>query len=201
MKKKKLLLFWGRKMKKHRLTHTLAVVLVAGLILSGCTNSSSAKHNEADSSSTSSSATVNNNQSSTPWNSSKDQKLAQFMDDWAPTMNQQYEKYSGHGNIGTKSGMEYPSEFGQTTVNGTNDSIGWAPSGKGPYAYNVVAIYNYDRPGNAATHITYAFAFHDGEPVALVDQSTNGTPDCTPTKNTDVSGNFAKIAAGGSSSF
>lgn len=97
--------------------------------------------------------------------------------------------------------MEYPSEFDQTTINGTHDSIGWAPSGKGPYAYNVVAIYNYDRPGNAATHITYAFAFHDGDPVALVDQSTNGTPDWTPTKNTDVSGNFAKIAAGGSSSF
>lgn len=190
-------------MKSRRLLHSLGLVLVAGLLLAGCTNSSPTKHGKtASSSAQSSSSTVNSSptsttnrkQSSTPWNDSKDQQLEKFINSWAPTMGQQYEKYSGQGNIRTKAGMEYPSQLDKTTVNGTNDSIGWAPSGKGPYAYNVVALYNYNRPGNAATHITYAFAFHDGQPVALVDQSTNGTPDWTPTKNADVSSNFARIA-------
>lgn len=191
-------------MKANRLLRSMGLLLVAGLVLSGCTNSSPTKHGKTASSSEqssapvkqSSSSTVNKKQSTTLWNDSKDQKLEQFINDWAPSMHQSYQKYSGQGNIRTKSGMEYPSDFNKTMVNGTNDSIGWAPSGKGPYSYNVVAIYNYDRPGNAATHITYAFAFHDGQPVALVDQSTNGTADWTPTKNVDVANNFAKIANG-----
>lgn len=66
--------------------------------------------------------------------------------------------------------------------------------GKGSYDYNVVALYNYDKPGNVAGYITYAFAFHDGSPVALVDQSTNGVPDWTPTKNEDVASHFEDIA-------
>ena len=114
-------------------------------------------------------------------------------------MGQSYTKYDGHTDIRTKSGMHYPSDFDQTTVNGTHDSMGWAPSGKGSYDYNVVALYNYDRPGGAAGHITYAFAFHDGQPVALVDQSTNGTANWTPTKNADVSSNFARIDNGSGS--
>ncbi len=153
-------------MKANRLLHSMGLLLVAGLILSGCTNSSPTKHGKTASSSEQSSApvnqssstTMNKKQSTTLWNDSKDQKLEQFINDWAPSMHQSYQKYSGQGNIRTKSGMEYPSDFNKTTVNGTNDSIGWAPSGKGPYSYNVVAIYNYDRPGNAATllsRVTY----------------------------------------------
>lgn len=186
-------------MKTKQLVRVAGVAIIVGLALSGCTNSSPTKH--GSSSSSTSAKTTSNKQSSTLWNSDKDKKLSQFMDAWAPTMNQSYEKYSGSGNIRTKAGMQYPRDLDKTTVNGTHDSIGWSPSGKGAYAYNVVAIYNYDRPGNAATHITYAFAFHDGQPVALVEQSTNGTPDWTPTKNTDVANNFAQIAQGHNSSF
>ena len=162
------------------------------LLLVGCGKSSLTNHPTKATDSSSQTA----KQSSALWNHQKDQELTTFINQWAPTMGQSYTKYDGHHDIKTKSGMRYPKDFGMTTVNGTHDSIGWAPSGKGRYDYNVVALYNYDLPGNAATHITYAFAFHDGEPVALVDQSTNGTPDWTPTKNADVSSNFAKIAGG-----
>lgn len=132
--------------------------------------------------------------SSQLWNKRKDQQLTEFINRWAPTMGQSYVKYDGVNDIKTKPGMLYPSELKNTTVNGSEASIGWAPSGKGSYDYNVVALYNYDKPGNVAGHITYAFAFHDGSPVALVDQSTNGVPDWTPTKNEDVASHFEDIA-------
>lgn len=116
-------------------------------------------------------------------------------------MHQSYTKYNDHDDLSIATGSKYPSDLSKTIVNGSSDSIGWAPSGKGKYDYNVVALYNYNKGGApVGGHITYAFAFHDGDPVALVDQSTNGTPDWTPTKNTDVSSNFAKIANGNGSS-
>ncbi len=39
-----------------------------------------------------------------------------------------------------------------------------------------------------------SFAFHNGKPVVLVDQSNNGDPDCHPTTNTDLESNFERIA-------
>lgn len=188
---------------KNKSLYLIGSVAALSLLLAGCGQSSPTNHStQAQSSSTAQSTSQSSQsngsseakQSSELWNDSKDQQLSAFIDKWAPTMGQSYEKYDGQNDLRTKSGMHYPSDLGQTTVEGTNDSIGWAPSGKGSYDYNVVALYNYDRPGNAATHITYAFAFHDGQPVALVDQSTNGTPDWTPTKNADVASNFERIA-------
>ena len=188
-------------MKKNRLGFTLGLLIICCLMLVGCGKSSPTNHDTGSSSSTqTTSKKSSTKQSSELWNDSKDQQLSEFINKWAPTMGQSYTKYDGQNDLRTKSGMHYPSDLGQTTVNGSNASIGWAPSGKGSYDYNVVALYNYDRPGNAATHITYAFAFHDGQPVALVDQSTNGTPDWTPTKNADVASNFERIAKGQKSS-
>lgn len=193
---------------KHRSLYLIGSVAALALMLGGCAQSSPTNHGKQASSSSvstgsngaSSDNSVNSGnkspQSSKLWNDTKDQKLEDFINDWAPTMGQSYTKYTGGSQLRTKAGMEYPQDLSQTTVNGSNASMGWAPSGKGPYEYNVVALYNYDRPGNAATHITYAFAFHDGQPVALVEQSTNGTADWTPTKNADVSSNFTKIANG-----
>lgn len=179
---------------------TIGALASVSLLLVGCGQSSPTNHSNKAAVSSSKTVKKSSNSSSTKqsalWNKKKDQELTSFINQWAPTMGQSYTKYDGNHDIRTKSGMYYPKDLSDTMVNGTHASIGWAPSGKGSYDYNVVALYNYDRPGNAATHITYAFAFHNGEPVALVDQSTNGTPDWTPTKNTDVSSNFAKIAGG-----
>ena len=187
---------------KHKSLYLIGSVAMLSLMLAGCGKSSPTNHSTQSQSNSTTQTTGQNSskQSSQLWNKSKDQQLSDFINQWAPTMGQSYTKYDGHTDIRTKSGMHYPSDFDQTTVNGTHDSMGWAPSGKGSYDYNVVALYNYDRPGGAAGHITYAFAFHDGQPVALVDQSTNGTANWTPTKNADVSSNFARIANGSGSS-
>lgn len=187
---------------KHKSLYLLGSVAMLSLMLAGCGKSSPTNHSTQTQSNSTTQTTGQNSskQSSQLWNKSKDQQLSDFINQWAPTMGQSYTKYDGKTDIRTKAGMHYPSEFDKTTVNGTNDSIGWAPSGKGSYDYNVVAIYNDNLAGNAATHITYAFAFHDGQPVALVDESTNGTANWTPTKNADVSSNFARIANGSGSS-
>lgn len=187
---------------KHKSLYIIGSVAMLSLMLAGCGKSSPTNHSTQSQSNSTTQTTGKNSskQSSQLWDKSKDQQLSDFINQWAPTMGQSYTKYDGHTDIRTKSGMHYPSDFDQTTVNGTHDSMGWAPSGKGSYDYNVVALYNYDRPGGAAGHITYAFAFHDGQPVALVDQSTNGTANWTPTKNADVSSNFARIANGSGSS-
>ena len=186
---------------KHKSLYLIGSVSMLSLILAGCGKSSPTNHSTQTQSNSTTQTTGHNSskKSSQLWNKSKDQQLSDFINQWAPTMGQSYTKYDGHTDIRTKSGMHYPSDFDQTTVNGTHDSMEWAPSGKGSYDYNVVALYNYDRPGGAAGHITYAFAFHDGQPVALVDQSTNGTANWTPTKNADVSSNFARIDNGSGS--
>lgn len=42
--------------------------------------------------------------------------------------------------------------------------------------------------------ITYFFCFHNGKPVALVDQTRDGEPSAHPTINQDIRDNFARIA-------
>lgn len=186
---------------KNKWKYMLGMLVICCLVLVGCGKSSTSNHNsQSNSTSQNTSKQSNNKQSSQLWNSSKDQQLADFINQWAPTMGQSYTKYDGQHDLRNKAGEYYPKDLSHDNVNGSKASIGWAPSGKGSYEYNVVAIYNYDRPGNAATHITYAFAFHNGQPVALVDQSTNGGANWTPTKNTDVQSNFERIARGQKSS-
>ncbi len=180
-------------MKRQSLALIGSVAALA-LLLGGCGHSSATHHSMKNA--TPRTSQSSSRQSSRVWNQTKDRQLTNFMNKWAPTMGQSYEKYDGHHDLRTKSGMHYPSDFGQTTVNGEKASIGWAPTGKGSNDYNVVALYNYDRPGNAATHITYAFAFHDGKPIALVDTTTNGTANWKPTANQDVQRNFERIADG-----
>ena len=128
------------------------------------------------------------------WNDRKDEELADFMRSWAPTMGQSYKKYDGHTPLHSSVGLNYPADLSREVVEG-GGTIGWAPSGKGDYDYNVVAIYNYDgtKPP-LPNRITYFFAFHNGHPVALVDQSRDGEPHCHPTANKDVSSNFTRIA-------
>ncbi|WP_366915207.1 DUF4767 domain-containing protein [Companilactobacillus sp.] len=169
------------------------------LLLSGCGNhnSNSSSSPQTKTSVSKSSKSSSDKDSKALWNDSKDAQLKKFIDDWAPTMHQSYQKFDGEHTIKTSTGMVYPDDLTKVSVDGSNSSIGWSKSGKGHYAYNVVAIYNYNGSPN---HITYFFAFHDGQPVALVDQSSGGTPDLTPTKNNDVQSSFANIAGGESAS-
>lgn len=136
-----------------------------------------------------------NNNSSSNWNSEKQDKLDDFFDDWSETMKQNYDKYDGSGQIETAAGEEFPKDFDKVYVNNQKVSMTYEPSGRGSSDYNVVAIYNYDKDG--ASHITYFFAFHNGQPIVLVDETTNGDRVLAKeTANKDLINGFNDIAAG-----
>nr|WP_153454780.1 DUF4767 domain-containing protein [Companilactobacillus mishanensis] len=171
-------------------------------MLAGCSNSTksvpvqngtSAKKSSTDTTSTTSSP----KKSSTLWDNKKDNKLSDFMSQWGPTMNQSYTKYDGKHSLDTSTGIKYPDDLNKVTVNGSNASIGWSKTGKGNNEYNVVAIYNYvGTVPPLPSHITYFFAFHNGKPVALVDQTRDGNPRLVTTSNNKVKTSFARIADG-----
>lgn len=128
------------------------------------------------------------------WNKAKDRQLSNFIVEWAPTMHQSYKKYNGQGQLHVSTGGNYPADLARE-VTPDGGSIGWSPSGNGPYDYDVMAIYNYDgTEPPLPNRITYLFAFHHGKPVALVDQTRDGNPTCKPTANKDVAANFTRIA-------
>lgn len=130
------------------------------------------------------------------WDSEKQDKLDDFFDDWADSMDQEYKKYSGSGQIKTAAGEEFPKEFDRVKVNGQKVTMSYEPDGKGASDYNVVAIYNYDK-NEAASHITYFFAFHNDQPIVLVDETTNGEyVQAKETANKDLINGFNAIAAG-----
>lgn len=183
----------------------LMALLVTGLvILASC--GARSQNDKSNSQKTSTTIVKKNSKSSassssdkkkemTPWNATKDQQLTSFINQWAPTMGQKYTKYDGKNPLETSTGVSYPDALSKETMNGATISIGWSHDGTGSYDYNVVAIYNYDQtepplPGR----ITYLFAFHNGQPIALVDTSRDGDPSVVETQNTSVKTNFAKIA-------
>lgn len=161
--------------------------------------STPASSSSSDSSSVSLQSSSEEKKSTTPWDSNKDQQLESFINSWAPTMNQSYQKYTGGAPLHTIVGTDYPDVFKTMPfeMNGQRISIGYTPTGKGNYDYNVVAIYNYNKRAMAGGHITYLFAFHNGQPVALVDQTTEGGVTVVkPTANQQVASSFASIAGG-----
>lgn len=190
---------------KHRKLFLWTILFTLVLVLTGCgghqnSNSKSSqtatsKISKSKKSLDTSSKNTSEKKSSTLWNDKKDKQLESFINQWAPTMGQSYDKYDGTNPIKSTNGAVYPDDLSKENVNNSNASIGWSKNGEGNYDYNVVAIYDYDS-GTTVQRITYLFAFHDGQPVALVDQSTNGPLQAAPTKNTDVASSFAAIANG-----
>ncbi|GBG04430.1 DUF4767 domain-containing protein [Lactobacillus rodentium] len=159
---------------------------------------SSARHDNHDSDTTSSNAQTSNSSDSTSnssddWNSSKQAKFDDFFDNWADGMDQDYTKVNTDGTF--KAGpAEYPAAFDKFDVDGEPVTIGMSKDGRGNKDYNVVAVYNH---GNYEFHITYFFTFHNGKPVVLVDQTTNGDRiKAKVTDNQKLREGFARIAAG-----
>ncbi|WP_232625308.1 DUF4767 domain-containing protein [Pediococcus pentosaceus] len=129
------------------------------------------------------------------WNTDKDDKLESFISQWSKTMNQDYQKYDGTNELKVSTGMSYPSNLANETVKGQQASIGWSKDGKGSYEYNVVAIYNHNGTlPPLPNRITYCFAFHNGKPVVLVDQSRDGGGDFEETQNVKLNSGFNEIA-------
>lgn len=131
----------------------------------------------------------------TGWTTAKDQKLATFIEQWEKTMDQHYVKYNGHDDLKTNVGGVYPSGLTKEVMDGQRGVVGWSADGKGQYPYNVVALYYYT-PTSQGTlgGILYGFAFHNGQPIVLVNQSTNGESTWTETKNEQLKTAFTEIA-------
>lgn len=178
----------------------IGVGVMSVMLLAGCggkqvTQSSSSSRVEKKSSSSASPA-KKATAAKTLWDANKTKQLTAFIAKWAPTMGQSYEAYDGHTPLKTNTGVTYPAALQSSTNEAGAGTIGWSPSGSGRFTYNVVGIYNYNASGNPAMRITYVFAFKGKTTVVLVDQSNNGNPTLTLTKNADVKAGFDQIAAG-----
>lgn len=132
------------------------------------------------------------------WDDDKEEKLSDFMSDFGDKMDQDYDEYTGDDSLETHTGQKYPDIFDDADFERSDDDdqeidIGWDPDMKKDYDYHVVSIFNYN--GNSAEeHITYLFCIHDNQPVALVDQTTNGDAvKVKETENKDVQKAFANI--------
>lgn len=184
----------------------ITFLIISMIVMTGCGSKKASSTDQKNSDSSAkvvkphdkkTSSSSSNKKEATLWNTNKDNKLKTFINQWAPTMNQKYTKYDGVHSIQTSTGTTYPDGLSNVTVEGSQDSIGWSKNGEGNNDYNIVAIYNYDgTQPPVPNHITYFFAFHNGKPVALVDQSRDGTPNLTETKNTNVKSAFEEIATG-----
>lgn len=128
------------------------------------------------------------------WNATKDQQLQSFMIKFGKSMDQNYDKYDGHNELKTYTGMRYPTDLHSTVMDGQRGIVGWSSDGENNYQYNVVALYNHNPvPRNTSGRITYAFTLHKGQPIVLVDQSSNGDPTWHETQNQELRTAFTNI--------
>jgi hypothetical protein len=148
------------------------------------------------------------------WSSTQNDELISYMDEFGEKMHQSYEHYTdGEDDIVTLAGEHFPSDINKNTYpfklsSGDHDSrdpkdmdsikVKWNPQvtskDNDSDTYNVVAIFNHNGKSEE-DHITYLFCFYHGEPVALVDQTTNGGYVVVhPTANQDLTSHFEEIA-------
>lgn len=144
------------------------------------------------------------------WSSTQNDELISYMDEFGDKMHQSYEHYTGNGSLTTAAGQEYPNWLSQGRFklsSGDRDSrdpedmssinLKWNPQVDKEEdeddTYNVVAIFNYNGK-SAEQHITYLFCFYHDEPVALIDQTTNGDYTIVhATANKDLTSHFEEI--------
>lgn len=142
--------------------------------------------------------TKKDSDSSLSWSDAKEEKMADFMNDFGEKMDQDYDEYTGNDPLKTPTGEKYPDIFDDMTFERYDQdnkkiNIGWDPELKKDYDYHVVSIFNYNGD-SAEQHITYLFCIYDDQPVALVDQTTNGDAiKVKETANKDVRKGFEKI--------
>lgn len=144
------------------------------------------------------------------WSSTQNDELISYMDEFGDKMHQSYEHYTGNGSLTTAAGQEYPNWLSQGRFklsSGDRDSrdpedmssinLKWNSQVDKEEdeddTYNVVAIFNYNGK-SAEQHITYLFCFYHDEPVALIDQTTNGDYTIVhATANKDLTSHFEEI--------
>ncbi len=122
---------------KHRNLFLLAMFFSIVLLLTGCggnqqSNSKGSQSTTSRSTKSKASSSSDKNsekQSSALWNSKKDRQLESFINKWAPTMGQSYDKYDGTNPIKSTNGAVYPDDLSQEKVNNSNATIGWSKNG------------------------------------------------------------------------
>ena len=140
-------------------------------------------------------SSTTNSSTTARWNQGKDNQLAAFMAKWGAADKQTYAKYNGNSDLVTASGTSYPTGFSAAFVGMRSVSMGWTDTGSGNYDYNVVAVYNYNQPKDLG-RTTYAFAFHEGKPVALINQTMEGPDNWTVAKDMTLKSRFVEIVNG-----
>jgi hypothetical protein len=151
----------------------------------------------------SSSTSTRTKKSSAVWNSTKAQKLNTFMSEWGSVMDQQYEESTISSPVSFY-GLKFPQDLSEIRfkVNESDASIEWSNSGTGNKDYELVAVYSDAATApNMGAHL-YFFALHQGSPVTLITQQTNGDVQheglyFKPTANKSLSNGFATIIDGG----
>ena len=108
------------------------------------------------------------------WDNDKAQQLQKVMDQYAAENDLKILKFDGTHSLNT-AGPNY-ADLSKYYVNGQKVTVEMSNDGQGNSDYNIVALYNHNlRNANASEfHDTYIFAFHNGQPVLLLDRTTNG---------------------------
>lgn len=111
----------------------------------------------------------------TIWNAAKTARLKAAVNNWGKKSGQTYQFYDGKKNLKTKKGATYPGVLATNRfiLNKKTIKIGYSPSGKAKYDYNVLAIANDDFK---SWHNTYLFCLKNKKAIILLDQSKNGNP-------------------------
>ncbi|WGI20061.1 DUF4767 domain-containing protein [Latilactobacillus sakei] len=137
------------------------------------------------------------------WSSAKSQALKTYMTSFSQSMNQQYVEYAP-GQDGEYYGIQFPDylEKDKVAVDDQHVTAAWSENGVGQADYQVVGIYSdYNTAPSMGAHL-YLFTIHDGQPVVLITEQTQGMPDnlmhFKETANTDLKQNFTQIVGGGS---
>lgn len=109
------------------------------------------------------------------WNTAKTAKLKTAVNNWGEKSGQTYQFYDGKKSLKTKKGATYPKVLttNRFILNKKTIEVGYSPTGKAKYDYNVLAIANDDFK---SWHNTYLFCLKSDKPVILLDQSRNGNP-------------------------
>lgn len=134
------------------------------------------------------------------WNTSKVDKLRDFMVGFSQAMDQNYKEYSQSQSVDLY-GVKLPSAVlnneWQMAVNEEAVSIEWSETGEGSKPYQLVAVYSdADTQPYLKKHV-YFFVIENGNPKVFVTQQNQGNEKnylyFTETQNEDIKNGFSQI--------
>lgn len=134
------------------------------------------------------------------WNTSKADKLRDFMVGFSQAMDQNYKEYSQSQSVDLY-GVKLPSAVlnneWQMAVNEEAVSIEWSETGEGSKPYQLVAVYSdADTQPYLKKHV-YFFVIENGNPKVFVTQQNQGNEKnylyFTETQNEDIKNGFSQI--------